>query len=121
MKHCPLFSYQIALEVSILTESIIVVSDEESGHAWISQSSGTLPDEINPSHPEKLIIAKIKAANIKITEDDLLWLGDIDVQVDFYFPDAPTDGKSYIRIKDGWVETSSRAEVDAKVASYVRD
>ena len=60
-------------------------------------------------------------ANIKITEDDLLWLGDIDVQVDFYFPDAPTDGKSYIRIKDGWVETSSRAEVDAKVASYVRD
>jgi hypothetical protein len=60
-------------------------------------------------------------ANIKITEDDLLWLGDIDVKVDFYFPDAPTDGKSYIRIKDGWVETSSRAEVDAKVASYVRD
>lgn len=59
--------------------------------------------------------------NIAITEEDLLWLGNIDVQIEFYFPDAPTDGKSYIRIKDGWVETSTRAEVDAKVASYVRD
>ena len=58
-------------------------------------------------------------ANIKITEDDLLWLGDMDIRIEFYFPDAPTDGKSYIRIKDGWIEASSRAEVDAKVAGYV--
>ena len=73
------------------------------------------------SSDNSLLKSVVDKTVTKITEDDLLWLGDIDVQVDFYFPDAPTDGKSYIRIKDGWVETSSRAEVDAKVASYVRD